>query len=42
MIQTMSSEEINLLKTKVEKLRGQKKRLLQVLLTGRVRLEIKD
>ncbi len=35
-----ADKEINLLKAKVEKLREQKKGLMQVLLTGRVRLEI--
>jgi type I restriction enzyme, S subunit len=38
MIQTMRDKEINLLKAKAEKLREQKKGLMQVLLTGRKRL----
>jgi type I restriction enzyme S subunit len=36
-----AEKEINLLKTKVQKLREQKKGLMQVLLTGRVRLKLK-
>lgn len=40
MIQTMRDKEISLLKAKAEKLREQKKGLVQVLLTRRVRLKI--
>jgi type I restriction enzyme S subunit len=35
-----ADKEINLLKAKAEKLREQKKGLMQVLLTGKVRLKI--
>jgi type I restriction enzyme S subunit len=42
MIQTMNDKEISLLKAKAEKLREQKKGLMQVLLTGKVRLKIKN
>lgn len=37
-----ADKEISLLKTKAEKLREQKKGLMQVLLTGKVRLKIKE
>ncbi|MCK9300258.1 MAG: restriction endonuclease subunit S [Bacteroidales bacterium] len=37
----IADKEINLLKTKVEKLREQKKGLMQQLLTGKLRVEIK-
>jgi type I restriction enzyme S subunit len=35
-----AGKEINLLKAKAEKLREQKKGLMQVLLTGKVRLKL--
>lgn len=38
MIQTLIDKEISLFKAKVEKLREQKKGLMQVLLTGKKRL----
>jgi type I restriction enzyme S subunit len=38
----VADKEISLLKAKVEKLREQKKGLMQVLLTGKVRLKIND
>jgi type I restriction enzyme S subunit len=37
-----ADKEISLLKTKAEKLREQKKGLMQQLLTGKVRLKIKE
>lgn len=36
-----TSKEIQLLKAKTDKLREQKKGMMQVLLTGRVRIKIK-
>ncbi len=39
MIQTMKDKEISLLKAKAQKLREQKKGLMQQLLTGKVRLK---
>ena len=41
MIQTIA-KEIQLLKTKTDKLREQKKGMMQVLLTGRKRLKIES
>jgi len=41
MLQT-NYKEIQLLKTKTEKLREQKKGMMQVLLTGKVRLKIEN
>ena len=40
MIQTRRDKEISLLKAKAEKLKEQKKGLMQVLLTGKKRLKI--
>jgi type I restriction enzyme S subunit len=40
MILTKKNKEISLLKAKAEKLREQKKGLMQVLLTGKIRLKI--
>jgi len=40
MIQTMRDKEISLLKAKAEKLREQEKGMMQVLLTGKKRLNL--